>query len=40
LPGQLQFYKDLRSADDVLAELGKWMGEKVFGKVGQKAHWR
>lgn len=36
LPRQLRFFEDVRSAEDVLAELGAWMGTKVFGKVGEK----
>jgi tetratricopeptide (TPR) repeat protein len=36
LPRQLRFNENVRPAEDILAELGKWMGEKVFGRVGEK----
>jgi hypothetical protein len=36
LPGQLRFYEDVRPLEEVLAELGAWMGANVFGKVGEK----
>ncbi|HYP29032.1 MAG TPA: CHAT domain-containing protein [Blastocatellia bacterium] len=36
LPGRLRFHERVRPAEEVLNELGAWMGEKVFGKVGEK----
>jgi len=36
LPGELRYHEEARPAEDVLAELGAWMGDKVFGKVGKK----
>ncbi|HEX8456060.1 MAG TPA: CHAT domain-containing protein [Pyrinomonadaceae bacterium] len=36
LPGRLRFYEGVRSYEEVLGELGAWMGEKVFGAVGEK----
>src|SRR5262245_17853058 len=36
LPRQLRFYENVRSADDVMAELGAWMGTQVFGAMGEK----
>ncbi|HKP85164.1 MAG TPA: hypothetical protein VJZ26_03650 [Blastocatellia bacterium] len=36
MPDQLRYYERVRRADDVLAELGEWMGAKVFGAVGEK----
>ena len=36
LPAQLRSYENVRPAEDVLAEVGAWLGAKVFGKVGEK----
>lgn len=36
LPGQLRYHEEARGAEDMLAELGQWMGAKVFGAVGEK----
>lgn len=36
LPRQLSFNENVRPAEEMLAELGAWMGAKVFGKVGEK----
>lgn len=36
LPGQLRFNENVRPEEEVLAELGAWMGAEVFGKVGEK----
>ncbi|HEX5734300.1 MAG TPA: CHAT domain-containing protein [Blastocatellia bacterium] len=36
LPGRLHFFEGIRPAEDVLAELGAWMGKNVFGAVGEK----
>jgi PAS domain-containing protein len=35
LPQQLRRYENVRTAEEVLSELGAWMGEKVFGAVGE-----
>ena len=36
LPGQLQYQESVRPAEEVMAELGAWMGTHVFGAVGEK----
>ncbi len=36
LPRQLRYYENVRPAEDVLAELGAWMGDRVFGAVGEE----
>jgi hypothetical protein len=36
LPRQLRFYENVRAAEEVLSDLGAWMGANVFGKVGEK----
>jgi len=36
LPDRLHYYEGTRLAEDVLKELGAWMGAEVFGKVGEK----
>lgn len=35
LPRYIARYENVRPAEEVLADLGEWMGEKVFGAVGQ-----
>lgn len=36
LPGRLHHYEEVLPAEEVLAELGAWMGAKVFGALGEK----
>jgi PAS domain-containing protein len=36
LPQQLRRYENVRPAEEVLSELGAWMGERVFGAVGER----
>jgi|GEM_PF-462083 len=36
LPYRLSYYENVRAADEVMAELGRWMGAKIFGAVGEK----
>lgn len=36
LPHQLRYHEKARPAEEVLDELGAWMGAKVFGAVGEK----
>ena len=36
LPRRLEFLRGIRPEEEVLAELGEWMGKHVFGAVGEK----
>ncbi|HVE84710.1 MAG TPA: CHAT domain-containing protein, partial [Myxococcales bacterium] len=36
LPRRLKYLQQVHREQDVLAELGRWIGEKVFGQVGAK----
>ncbi len=36
LPRQLRHYEDVQPAEEILAELGAWMGTNIFGKVGEE----